>query len=379
MRIAIDVRALTKQPTGTGYYLKYLLDEFAQIEDEHQYYLCSSRPFVYTAPNNEARFIPIIQRGLPGNLWLQFQLPRLIKHHQIDLFHSPFGVIPFRIPCATVNTVHDLAFHFYPQLTDSKNRFLLPRLVPKSMELATAIIVDSAAIKQDLMRIYKVPERKITVIHLAPSSQYHPMPRDAAQKYLADSYHIDYPFILFVGTLEPRKNIAGLIQAYHQLPGEVQNQYKLVLVGKKGWQYQSLFNLVTKLNLENHVVFTDYIPESDLVYFYNAAAVFVYPSLYEGFGLPVIDALACGTPVVTSDTSSMPELVSYAGILTAPEDSKRIASAMSRILTDRDLANHLAEKAIIRSKLFSWADTARKTLETFTAAIRKYTVQQYQK
>lgn len=379
MRIAIDVRALTKQPTGTGYYVKYLLDAFARTEDENQYYLCSSRPFNYVAPMNETRFIPLIQRGLPGNLWLQIQLPRLIHKQQIELFHSPFGVIPFRINCATVNTVHDIAFHFYPKLTDAKNRFLLPRLVPKSIELTTAIIVDSEAIKKDLVRTYEVPERKITVIHLAAGSQFHQMPKEEARKYLISKYQIDYPFILFVGTLEPRKNIAGLIHAYHQLPNELQQQYKLVLVGKKGWQYQSLFKLVTDLKLSNRVVFTDYIPDADLVYFYNSASVFVYPSLYEGFGLPIIDAIACGTPVITSNTSSMPELVSYAGILVSPEDTAALQTALINVLTDHELASHLSEKANTHIKLFSWQNTARKTLDTYYAAGRKYTVQQIRK
>lgn len=379
MRIAIDVRALTKQPTGTGYYLKNLLDEFARAEEIHTYYLCSSRSFSYTAPENTSRFISIIQRGFPGNLWLQLQVPQLIKKHQIDLFHSPFGVISFRVNCATINTVHDLAFQFYPNLTDLKNRILLPRLVPKSLNLATAIIVDSEATKHELIYLYKIPDRKISVIHLAAGSQYHQFPKDIARKTIMDKYHFNSPFILFVGTLEPRKNISILLKAYQQLSPELRNQYKLVLVGKKGWKHQSIFDLVAELKIQEQIIFTGYVPEEDLPVFYNAASIFVYPSLYEGFGLPVIDAMSCGLPVITSNTSSMPEIVSYAGILIAPDDLSGLTTAITSLLTDRELSNHIAEKAITRARLFSWRETALKTLETYYAAVQNYTVQQYQK
>ncbi|MDI6782589.1 MAG: glycosyltransferase family 1 protein [bacterium] len=379
MKIAIDARALTKQPTGTGYYLKNLLDEFARAEVDNTYYLCSSREFSYIPPENESRFIPVIQRGLPGNLWLQLQVPRLIKKYQFDLFHSPFGVIPFRCDCATVSTVHDLAFHFYPKLTDFKNRILLPRLVPKSLNLATTIIVDSESTKQDLIVLYKIADHKIAVIHLAAGSQYHPIPKIPARNKLAEKYRINTPFILFVGTLEPRKNIPLLLRAYEQLSPELRSQYKLVFVGKKGWQEHSIFRLVEELKLQEQTLFTDYVPEEDLPFFYNSASVFVYPSLYEGFGLPVIDAMACGIPVITSDTSSMPEIVSYAGIFVAPGDVSALTNAITRLLIDRELSEHLSEKAITRAHLFSWRNTATKTLEIYTAAVNKFTVSQYQK
>ncbi|MCX7918626.1 MAG: glycosyltransferase family 4 protein [bacterium] len=378
MNVAIDARALIPQPTGIGVYLKHLLDEYAQMTEEHTYYLLSSRNICYTAPANLARFNRIEQYGLPGNIWLQLQVPKLLKRLGIDIFHSPFGVIPFRCPCASVITVHDLTFHFYPKLTDIKNRLLLPRLIPKSLNRATAIIVDSKAIKNELVELYKIRENQIEVIHLAPSSFSRLIPKETARKYLAERYGIQSRFILFVGTLEPRKNIEVLLKTYHQLPTELREKYQLVLVGKKGWQYQSIFKLIDELNLQNQIIFMNYVSEEDLPFFYNAAAVFVYPSLYEGFGLPLVDALACGTPIITSKISSMPEVVSYAGILIDPKNESELIKALSRLLTDQELANHLSEKALSRAHHFSWQDTARKTFEVYRNAVRKFTVQQFQ-
>ena len=379
MRIAFDARALTQQPTGTGAYLKNLLDEFARAEDDHQYYLLSCRKCYYTPPINETRFQKIISRGLPGNLWLQLLVPKILKKSEIDIFHSPFGVIPFRSPCATVITVHDLAYHLYPQYTDFKNRVLLPRLVPKSINLTDTIIADSQAIKTELIQLYKLRESRIKVIHLAPDVQFHPMPKETARQHLADKYQIQSPFILFVGTLEPRKNILRLIKAYHELSLELRNKFQLVIVGKKGWLYQNIFRLVKTLHLQDRIIFTGYVPATELPRFYNAATFFVFPSLYEGFGLPLVDALACGTPVITSDTSSMAEIVSYAGILVDPTDTSTLTQAMTKLLTDKELYHYLSEKALMRSHTFSWQDTAQKTNEIYRTALRKFTVQKEQK
>lgn len=365
MRIAIDVRALTEPRTGIGYYLTHLLNEFADLHDENTYYLCSSGNFLYVPPKNPSRFVSITQKGLPGNLWVQTQLPFLLKKLKIDVFHSPFGVLPLGYKGATVITLHDLGFNFYPNILEFKNRILLPWITPISIKRANRIIVDSFSTKKDLQKVYKLSEERISLIHLASGTMYSPIPKDIAKEKLQDKYHLTQPFILCVATLEPRKNIIQLIKAYHQLSPELRNQYQLILVGKKGWQYQELFTLVKQLKLKERILFTGYIPEEDLPYFYNAATVFVYPSLYEGFGLPVLDAMACGIPVITSNTSSFPEIVGDAGILVDPHDSSSLSDAIQTLLTNPDKHKLFSEKALERSKIFSWKTTAKNTHDIY--------------
>jgi glycosyltransferase involved in cell wall biosynthesis len=227
------------------------------------------------------------------------------------------------------------------------------------------VIVPSQSTKTDVMRLYGVNPEKIAVIYEGYDEEvYKPQDNLAPIEEVKREYNISGKYILYVGTLEPRKNIPRLVEAFHSLKkGEV--EHKLVVAGKLGWLYKDIFTTVTKLNLENEVIFTGYIPQKELPILMGGAEVFAYPSLYEGFGLPPLEAMACGTPVIASNTSSLPEVIGDAGILVDPYNSKEIAQAMYRLISDEGLRQQMHQRGLNRAKMFSWEKTAQQTLKVF--------------
>jgi glycosyltransferase involved in cell wall biosynthesis len=225
------------------------------------------------------------------------------------------------------------------------------------------IISISHHTKYDMLKHFKIPEDKIKVIHLAANECYKPLKEDEIYK-INEKYSLNHPYILYVGGLEPKKNIPTLLKAFYKLKKHDVN-HKLVITGEKRWNYKSIFETIDKLNLQKEVIFTGYIPDEDLPALYNAADLFVYPSLYEGFGLPPLEAMACGTPVITSNTSSLPEVVGDAGIMVNPYDIDELTNKMYKVLTNEGLTEELSKKGLERAKLFSWKKCAEETLNTY--------------
>jgi glycosyltransferase involved in cell wall biosynthesis len=210
-----------------------------------------------------------------------------------------------------------------------------------------------------------VPEKKITVIHEAANPIYRPLDKKEACHIARKKYKIDRDFILFVSTIEPRKNLPGLLQAYRRLRDEYKRDEILVLAGLNGWLWEEVYETVDALNLDDHVAFLGRVPSEDLVYLYNAARVFVHPSFYEGFGLPPLEAMNCGTPVIVSNTAALPEVVGDAGLMINPHDIDGLTVALWRMLTDEELRQNYIEKGLKRAKLFSWVQAAKQTLAVY--------------
>jgi glycosyltransferase involved in cell wall biosynthesis len=298
-------------------------------------------------------------------VWEQLIQPLAARRAGLDLLHGMAGVGPLGSGCPFVVTIHDLSFLFYPQSFRPLNRFYLKLFARLSARRARRVIAVSESTKRDAVKQYGVTPEQVDVVYNGVDPAFRPLPTDQVSAFRADR-GLPEQFILFVGTLEPRKNIARLIQAYAQLPGA---RPPLIFVGGKGWFYDEIFALVERLNLGAEVHFAGYVPTDDLPWWYNAADLFVYPSLYEGFGLPPLEAMACGTPVVTSTASSLPEVVGQAGLLVDPADTEGLAVAMEQCLTDADLRARMKAMGLARAAVFSWRETARRTVDSYRRAV----------
>jgi len=298
-------------------------------------------------------------------VWEQLIQPLAARRAGLDLLHGMAFVGPLGSGCPSVVTIHDLSFLLYPQSFRPLNRLYLKLFARLSVRRARRVIAVSESTKRDAVKQYGVTPEQVDVVHNGVDPAFRPLPIDQVSAFRADR-GLPERFILFVGTLEPRKNIARLIQAYAQLPGA---RPPLLFVGGKGWFYDEIFALVERLNLGAEVHFVGYVPTDDLPWWYNAADLFVYPSLYEGFGLPPLEAMACGTPVVSSTASSLPEVVGQAGLLVEPTDTEGLAAAMERGLTNADLRARMRAMGLARAAGFSWRETARRTVDSYRRAV----------
>ena len=368
MKIGIATDFMDRNLGGIGTYTKNLVNNFNKIDKKNEYHLIHHTTVSIDIYKNNKEIL-IKSFSLPkgaGLSWRFINAPlklRFIK--ELNLVHDPYGIGPlsFKMPFKKVMTIHDLTPTLFPHTFNLAPVLLHKLLLPRTLKTADKIIADSNSTKKDLMNHFNIPEEKIRVILLAADEKFKPLSnkeiKEAKQKY-----SLNFPFILYVGTLEPRKNIPSLIKAVYKLKKK-NLQYKLVIAGKKGWKYKEIFETINKLNLQNDVVFTGYVSDEDLPALYNAADMFVYPSIYEGFGLPPLEAMACGTPVITSNTSSLPEVVGDAGIMIDPPDVDGLADAMHKVLTDGGLRADMTKKGLERAKIFSWEKCARETLEVY--------------
>ncbi|MCL6519941.1 MAG: glycosyltransferase family 4 protein [Armatimonadetes bacterium] len=296
--------------------------------------------------------------------WEQTVLPLLVRRLRLDILHAPAHVLPIACPCKSVVTVLDLSFVRFPQYFPRFQRQYLKCFTFWSAQRANAVITISEHSKREIVELLKVPENKVFAIPLGIDRNFHPVAAEEIAR-VASRYGISENTILFVGTLEPRKNIHSLIAAFNIVRKKFNQHCTLVLAGGKGWFYHELFEFVRQLHLGDSIRFLGYVPAEDLPALYGAASVFVYPSIYEGFGLPPLEAMACGTPVITSSTTSLPEVVDDVGIMVEPHDVEALADAILRVLCDFDLRQEMRAKGIERAKRFSWEETARQTLKVY--------------
>ena len=284
---------------------------------------------------------------------------------RLDLFHSPDFVLPpvsGRIP--TLLTVHDLSFVHYPETFPANLVAYLSRVVPWSIGRATHILADSHSTKRDLAAVWNVPGDRVTVLHSGVNDRFRPVVDPAARAALRARYNLgDRPYVLAVGTVQPRKNYEMLVRAFRAVAA--QQPHSLVIAGGSGWLTEGLQAEIARQGLADRVRMAGFVADDDLPGLYSAADLFVFPSLYEGFGLPVLEAMACGTPVVTSNSSSLPEVAGDAAILVDPFDVDQIANAMWLVLSQPDLAAALSEKGLARAAQFTWERTARETIAVY--------------
>jgi glycosyltransferase involved in cell wall biosynthesis len=308
---------------------------------------------------------------LPALLTLgQIQIAWAAWRRGLALVHDPTGAAPLGLTSARrVVTVHDVIPYVYPQ-TCSRLDWLIYRFwLPLVVSRLDAIITVSAQSKSDIVKYLRVSPEAVIVIPEAASTNYRPLSATACQPVLA-RYGIDFPYVLYVGSIEARKNLPRLLQAFAYLQGRLEH-WKLVVVGARRWKSSPVYETVRRLGLEQRVHFTGYVEEADLPALYSAASLFVFPSLYEGFGLPVLEAMACGTPVVTSNTSSLPEVAGDAALLVDPYDVAAIAKAVRRLLEDTALAADLRTRGLARAAQFNWERTARETIAVYERVLGK--------
>ncbi len=368
MRIGIDTTALPSQPVGAGNYIIELTHALLELHPEVEWVLFvqeSKRALLGIAETPKVHIVSIADRARPIRLlWEQVTLPRLARRWKLDLLHCLHYTMPLFPTCPTIVTLHDMTFFLYPQLHTVAKRFFFRFFIRWSAQHAGALIAVSESTRQDALRLLPLAANRITATPLGVKSEFIHLQEDVRLDLVRQKYHLPEKFILNVGLLEPRKNLPALLRAFQQIAPHFPD-HRLAMVGRLGWMYEEIFKLVEELHLTEKVVFPGYVDAEDLPAVYTLAEVFVYPTLYEGFGLPALEAMACGTPVITSRSSALPEIVGDAGILVTPGDEVELAGALRNVLTDQTLRARLSEAGIQRAALFTWQRTASLTWQVY--------------
>lgn len=365
----------TYRSAGISWYIYHLLRHLPACSEEYRFSAFTGMK-QWQSPRgiraNHTRWptrLPIVRI-----LWEQLAQPLALAAQQVDLLHAPAYVLPAAWQGPAVVTVLDLSFILFPESFRPLNRLYLNLFTRLSVRRAGRVIAISENTRQDAVRLLGLDEQKVQVVYCGVDSSFHPIARDDVAAYRRRK-NLPSRFLLFVGTLEPRKNVAGVIEAYHLLrqqwkprDGELPD---LVIGGARGWYCEEVDRTIRDLNLAAHVQFPGYVPAEELPFLYNAAQVFVYPSFYEGFGLPVLEAMACGTPVVTSNRASLPEVLGNAGLTVDPDSVEQLAAALVQILIDDDMRTALGERGYQRAAGFSWDRTARDTLTVYQQTLRQ--------
>ncbi len=299
--------------------------------------------------------------------WEQTRLACETRH--LDLLHCPAFAAPLRSACPTVVTIHDLSFLRFPGAHPRWQRYYLSTVTRLSCRRAAHVIAVSEATRQDVISLLGVTPARVTTVPNGITGDYCPGEPAAVEEFRRRRGLPDR-FILFVGTLEPRKNIVRLVEAYAEWRSQALHPVKLVIAGGHGWFYDRIFARVAELGIGDDVLFPGFVPGAELPWWYRAATLFVYPSLFEGFGLPVLEAMACGTPTITSTLSALPEVAGQAAILVYPEDTTALATAIDRVLSDPSLAHEMSEAGLQRAATYSWKRTAAETVEVYRGVLR---------
>lgn len=374
MRVGILAHLLSFAPgyrqAGVSRYIEFLLADLPRVAPDEEFHVFAG-PDAAHGRDQLPRELRWSLSRLPTErppvriLWEQVAGPVALGRQRIDVAHAPVNVAPLLTRVPTVVTVHDLAFRIYPEQYPAAKRRYLDAMTRRSVRRAARVIAVSENTRQDVIRLYGVPPERVVVVPNGVPSDLAPVDDRAALQALRDRHGLPEEFILFVGTLQPRKNLVGLLRAFGRLRDRV--QAPLVVVGAPGWQYQPIFDEAQALGVADRVVFAGYAAPEELRLWYSAATVFIYPSLYEGFGLPVLEAMACGAPVITSSTSSLPEVVGDAALLVDPTDLDAIAGSLERVLREPQLRRTLRQRGLARAREFGWERTARETVAVYRA------------
>jgi glycosyltransferase involved in cell wall biosynthesis len=304
------------------------------------------------------------QRPPARIVWEQLRLPLAARRDRLSLLHGLAYATPLFARVPTVVTVHDLSFLLYPQSFRPGNRQYLSRITAQSCRRASRVIAVSKATARDIVQLLDVPESKIDIVYNGVDSIYQPLPSAEVEAYRRQTNWPDH-FMLMVGTIEPRKNHITLLDAYAQYRQNVQNPIPLLIGGGKGWYFEQVFERVKELGLEQHVHFLGFVALTTLPWLYNAADLFVYPSKYEGFGLPVAEAMACGTPAITSTSSSLPEVAGDAALMVDPDDGEGLAHAMVALLNERERRDAMRHAGLAQAAHFQWTATSDATAKVY--------------
>lgn len=362
MRIGIDLHSVTEFMQGSRTYIVNLVEHLLKLDKDNEYYLYITHRNTATEDHFRQENVHF-RRVVPHLKFVRIpvSLPVILAKDKIDVFHCQYMAPPIlKIPY--VVAIHDIIHEYLPQYYPKTLGTLMRMVYPMSARRAQRVLTISKNSKEDLKKFYRIPENRIVVTYLAAADDFRTIPPDKTTNQVLARYGIDGEYVLFVGRLEPRKNISGLISAFHAVLQYGNVPYKLVIAGMKDYQHEQLYSLVTSLDLEKSVIFTGRVEDNDLPLLYNGASLFVYPSFAEGFGIPPLEAMACGVPVITSDVSSLPEVVGDAGILINPNDIQELSTAIYTVLSDKSLQAKMKTKGLARAGEFTWGKTAEATL-----------------
>ena len=368
MKIGLDARTIQGHFTGDSTYWRGLIEGLARSGSAHEFiiYLSESlpKPDLPESENIRPRFLC----APSSRVWSAWTFPRALRTDAVDLAHVQYTIPPV-MPCPVVTTIHDVSFKRHPEFFSMKDRLILDAGVKRATHRAARIIAVSEYTKKEICELYKISPEKIAVVYSGADSQYKPINPKFAYQLARDKYDIGTAFVLTVGVIQPRKNLPRLLEGFSLFKAKGHIGHKLVIVGKYGWKESNLRMKITQLGLKDDVVLTGYVPYEDLPALYGAADVFVYPSVYEGFGLPVLEAMACGTPVITGNFSSLPEVVGDAGLMVDPHDPRAFAEAMEKVLTNEILHTDMSARSLSQAANFTWDNTARDMLAIYEEAV----------
>lgn len=366
MRIAIDARGINwYSGTGIGTYTENVLKNLLNIDKEnfYQLYWSGDKYEDYEKPNSNI----VMCSKKHQRFFQEHFFPVSLENEKIDLYHIPqngIGVTP-NIGCKKMCTIHDLIPYIMPETVGRGYLLKFLKEMPIIIEESTGILTVSEYSKRDILKFFPIDESKIYVTPLAADSKYTPLDKEKCKEIIKEKYGIDKPFLLYIGGFSERKNVRSLIISFAKVMKHSNKEYNLVIVGSYRDSSQELVKLKDSLNMQDYIKFTGFAPDEDLPIYYNACEAFVYPSFYEGFGLPPLEAMNCGTPVITTNVTSIPEVVGDGGILINPYNDKELQSAMELILGSDTLRREYSRLGLQRAKLFSWEITARNTLKAY--------------
>jgi glycosyltransferase involved in cell wall biosynthesis len=373
MRIAIDYTAAVNQTAGIGRFVRSLVKAITKLDELNQYVLVHAKPgpdavLDFPSGSNVTRKELRLPERWLNIIWHRAALPFPIDWvtGRLDLFHSPDFVLPPLRRTPGILTVHDLAFLLFPECADESLREYLLRAVPRSARRASFVVADSENTANDVICLLGVPAERVAVVPGGVDPRFAPVTDPIRLARFRQRLGVnETPFILFVGVLEPRKNLQGLMRAFEIIKQRHKLPHKLVIVGRRGWLADGIFEAYERSPVRADMVFPGFIADQELPTLYSTAAVLAFPSFYEGFGLPLLEAMACGTPVVASNAASLPEVVGEAGPLVEPNDTEALAEELARVLEDQALHAHRRTLGLARAAEFTWEAAAAKLLTIY--------------
>jgi glycosyltransferase involved in cell wall biosynthesis len=370
LHIAIDAHSVGAGLAGNESYVTNLIEALAEIDEVNRYTLYVTRREAVERFQHRWPHVAV-RRTLPHTplVRIPLTLSKELRRRPVDLLHVQYTAPPFA-PCPVVATIHDLSFEHLPQTFKRRSRLQLRLTVRRTARTSAHVLVPSEHTRRDIIETYKLEPERVSVTPLAAPAHFAPVEDEREVRRVRELYRIEGDYILAVGSIQPRKNLTRLMAAYADLrrARPHANLPKLALVGKKAWLYDETLRAIEAYGLGNLTILTGYVSEGDLPALYTGALCFVYPSYFEGFGLPPLEAMQCGAPVIAGNRTSLPEVVSDAGLLVDPFDKDALGAALARLIDDANLRARLRVKGLERARHFSWRETARLTLEAYNQA-----------
>ena len=364
MRVAIDARKL--HDFGIGTYTRNLLRHLARIDHDNEYVLLCHQSDLGIGAQLGQNFRTVLERSSNYSVREQFHVPWVLHRERPDVFHAPHYVMPPAVRCRSIVTIHDCIHLMFPQYLPNRAAYLYAKAsMWSAARRSQKILTVSEASKRDIIRFLNVPADKVIVVYNAIDERFGVAPSEEVIARVRERYQLDHRFVLYVGNIKPHKNLVRLVEAFDRLRTRGFDDLTLLIIGDEISKLPALRRAVHSHKLHKRVRFLGYLPDDTLAVLYRLAGVFVFPSLYEGFGLPPLEAMACGAPVVTSNVSSLPEVAGDAAVLVDPYDADSIADGVAKVLSDPALRDEMRAKGIARAREFSWKRSVSRTREIY--------------